>query len=122
MADRCKNKSLGELGESCILSRLAEYGGWNARVSCGIGDDCAICRTENPAVDQVFTSDATIEGIHFRIDEDPVRVGRKAVSRVLSDIASMGASPEWILINVVAPKRMKLGSLDALYEGNPRNV
>ena len=115
--DRWKNKSLGELGESRILSRLAEYGGWNARVTCGIGDDCAICRTENPAVDQVFTSDATIEGIHFLIEEDPVRVGRKAVSRVLSDIASMGASPEWILINVVAPKGLKLESLDAIYEG-----
>lgn len=117
MADTWKNESLGELGEARILSRLAGYGGLNARVSCGIGDDCAICRTENPAVDQVFTSDATMEGIHFRIDEDPVRVGRKAVSRVLSDIASMGASPEWILINVVAPKRMKLGSLEAMYEG-----
>ena len=117
MADRWKNESLGELGEARILSRLAGYGGWNARVSCGIGDDCAICRTENAAVDQVFTSDATIEGIHFRIDEDPVRVGRKAVSRVLSDIASMGASPEWILINVVAPKKMKLGSLEEIYEG-----
>ena len=115
--DRWKNKSLGELGESRILSRLAEYGGWNARVTCGIGDDCAICRTENPAVDQVFTSDATIEGIHFLIEEDLVRVGRKAVSRVLSDIASMGASPEWILINVVAPKGLKLESLDAIYEG-----
>ena len=117
MADIWKNESLGELGETCILSRLARYGGWNARVSCGIGDDCAICRTENPAVDQVFTSDATMEGIHFRIDENPVRVGRKAVSRVLSDIASMGASPEWILINVVAPKKMKLGSLESIYEG-----
>ena len=30
MVDRSKNKSLGELGESRILSRLAEYGGWNA--------------------------------------------------------------------------------------------
>ena len=89
-----KNESLGDLGEARILSRLAGFGGCNARVTCGIGDDCSVCRTENPAVDQVFTSDATIEGIHFRIDEDPVRVGRKAVSRVLSDIASMGASPD----------------------------
>ena len=72
--------------------------------------------TENPAVDQVFTSDATIEGIHFLIEGDLVRVEGEAVSRVLSDIASMGASPEWILINLVAPK-VKLGSLDALYEG-----
>ena len=112
-----KNKLLGDLGEARILSRLAEYGGWNTRVTCGIGDDCAICRTGDPALDQVFTSDATIEGIHFRIGEDPVRVGRKAVSRVLSDLASMGASPEWILINVVAPKEMNIGSLEAIYEG-----
>ena len=56
-----KNESLGELGEARILSRLAGYGGWNARVSCGIGDDCAICRTENAAVDQVFTSDARLK-------------------------------------------------------------
>lgn len=112
-----KNESLGDLGEARILSRLAGYGGWNTRITCGIGDDCAICRTEDPTLDQVFTSDATIEGIHFQIGEDPVRVGRKAVSRVLSDLASMGAIPEWILINVVAPKEMNIGSLEAIYEG-----
>ena len=118
MVDEWKeNRSLGDLGEALILSRLAGYGALDGRVTCGIGDDCAVCRTENPAVDQVLTSDATIEGIHFRSDEDPVRVGRKAVSRVLSDIASMGASPEWVLINVVAPKEMKLRSLEAIYEG-----
>jgi thiamine-monophosphate kinase len=109
--------SLGDLGEAHILSRLAGYGAQDGRVTCGIGDDCAVCRTENPAVDQVFTSDATIEGVHFRSDDDPIRVGRKAVSRVLSDIASMGAAPEWVLINVVAPKQMKLGSLEGIYEG-----
>ena len=84
-----KNESLGDLGEARILSRLAEYGGWNTRVTCGIGDDCAICRTEDPKLDQVFTSDARLREFIFESVKIQF-VGRKAVSRVLSDLASMG--------------------------------
>ena len=36
----------------------------------GIGDDCAVCQTENSSFHNVFTSDATIEDIHFNSAKD----------------------------------------------------
>ena len=59
----------------------------------GIGDDCAVCQTENNDEYSVYTSDATIEDIHFNSDERPERIGNKAIGRVLSDFAAMGARP-----------------------------
>ena len=36
------------------------------------------------------------------------KIGYKAIGRAYSDLASMGAYPEWVLINIVAPKEMYL--------------
>ncbi len=76
----------------------------------GPGDDCAIMRT---LVDrQALKIDTTIEGKHFVLAEKgkklpavmgpaatPEEVGRKAITRCLSDMAAMGATPSAALVS-----------------------
>lgn len=81
------------------------------------GDDCAVCRLPGTGSDQVFTTDPIIENVHFHSLETPERVGNKAVGRVLSDIAAMGARPQWILVNVVAPPSLDFQYLEKIYSG-----
>jgi thiamine-monophosphate kinase len=61
------------------------------RVRTGPGDDLAVLdlhgRSLLAGVDQV------VEGIHFAAGTDPERIGRKAITRNVSDVAAMGARP-----------------------------
>lgn len=60
-------------------------------VRTGPGDDLAVIdfqgRTLLAGVDQV------VEGIHFKAGTEPELIGRKAVTRNISDVAAMGARP-----------------------------
>ncbi len=83
----------------------------------GAGDDCAVCLLDHSEFDQVFTTDPVIENVHFIKGECPERIGNKAVGRVLSDIAAMGANPQWMLVNVVASPDQSFSELEKIYEG-----
>ena len=109
--------TLGEIGEHETIRRILPMLGSHADLSTGAGDDCAVCRLLSTGSDQVFTTDPIIEGVHFQPLEKPERIGNKAVGRVLSDIAAMGAQPQWILVNVVAPSELEFQYLEKIYEG-----
>ena len=109
-------ETLGSLGEQRIIARLNRFTLDHERLQMGIGDDSAVASTSSDE-HQVFTSDATLEGIHFESGEVPERIGNKAAGRVLSDLAAMGAHPEWILINVTAPASMQIDYLEKVYAG-----
>lgn len=59
----------------------------------GLTDDAALLGVSDGA-DRIVTTDALVEGIHFRPDDPPDRIGRKALRVNLSDLAAMGAAPE----------------------------
>ncbi len=62
-------------------------------VVTGIGDDCAVLRVP-PGHEVLVTTDFTIENVHFRRDWHPPEwVGRRCLTRGLSDIAAMGGEP-----------------------------
>jgi len=62
-------------------------------VVTGIGDDCAVLRVP-PGHELLVTTDFTIENVHFRRDwHRPELVGRRCLTRGLSDIAAMGGEP-----------------------------
>ena len=62
-------------------------------VTTGIGDDCAVLRVP-PGHELLVTTDFTIENVHFRRDwHRPELVGRRCLTRGLSDIAAMGGEP-----------------------------
>lgn len=109
--------TLGEIGEHEAIRRIIPMLGKHADLVVEAGDDCAVCRLPGTGSDQVFTTDPIIEGVHFQPLEMPERVGHKAVGRVLSDIAAMGAAPQWILVNVVAPPELDFHYLEKIYDG-----
>ena len=106
---------LSETGELEIIRRLTETLPGRSDLAVGAGDDCAVvcCGGE----DLVLTSDPVISGVHFDADSRPKLIGRKALGRVLSDIAAMGAEPRWALINLVAPPETAIGVVEGIYCG-----
>jgi thiamine-monophosphate kinase len=66
----------------------------------GIGDDCAVFRPR-AGEDLLFTTDLTIEGVHFLRDtHSPGDIGHKSLARGLSDIAAMGGEPRFCLLSL----------------------
>ncbi len=109
--------TLGEIGEHAAIERLAASLGTHPDLRTGAGDDCAVAALPGTETDQVFTTDPVIENVHFLPTDQPERIGNKAAGRVLSDIAAMGAQPQWILVNVVAPLKQEVGALEKIYDG-----
>jgi len=57
----------------------------------GIGDDASVIEKRDGHI--VVTTDAVLEGVHFKSDVEPEAVGYKAAAVSLSDIAAMAAEP-----------------------------
>ena len=71
------------------------------RLLVGPGDDAAVIGAE--AGPLVATTDTLVEGIDFLPGEDAARLGRRSVSVALSDLAAMGAWPDFILLTLGLP-------------------
>ena len=68
-----------------------------------VGDDCAVL-PKNEKTDLVITADMLVESIDFRLDwTTPEFLGHKALAISLSDIAAMGASPDWAMLSIGVP-------------------
>ena len=81
-----------------------------------IGDDCAVVRT--PAnQDLLFTTDFSIEGVHFTRDLPAEEIGRRAVARSLSDIAAMGGKPLYCLVSIALAAWIDQRWIDRFYRG-----
>lgn len=69
----------------------------------GIGDDCAVIRKDDSRA-WLVTMDTLIDTVHFnRSWHPPEKIGRKAVSVNVSDIAAMGGRPLFILLSLGLP-------------------
>lgn len=85
-------------------------------VLCGIGDDAAWTRSS--AKQQVITTDALVEGVHFDRQymsfED---IGYKSMAVNVSDIAAMGAVPSFAVIALQINPQTPNKNIHALYRG-----
>ncbi len=111
------NKTLRDLGEDALVRRLVARLPPGPDVLAGPGDDCAVVR--GPARGEVLLlkTDAVVEDVHFTADTPPRLVGRKALARVLSDMAAMAARPAHALVTLAAPPQTPVAWVDAVYTG-----
>jgi thiamine-monophosphate kinase len=101
--------TLKQMGEHAAITALTA----NLKA---VGDDCAVLPLD-AHYDLVLTSDPLISGVHFTPGTDPEQIGWKAAARVLSDFAAMGADPQYLLINLVAPPEQDFQTLEKIYAG-----
>lgn len=90
-------------GERAFTTGLGRFFGRARGVRVGIGDDAAV--VANWSDESVVCCDPVVENVHFTRADSPQAVGRKAVNRNLSDLAAMGAVPDWLLVSLVLPRR-----------------
>jgi len=83
----------------------------------GPGDDCAVVKAPGGRELLLLKTDCVVEGIHYLPDDDPARVGRKAINRAISDIAAMGGEPHYALVTIFSPPEVPVAYWKALYEG-----
>lgn len=82
----------------------------------GAGDDCAWW--PNSPGTTVVTSDAMVEGVHFRLDWTDWRsLGHKMLAVNLSDLASMGSRPTVAIVTLALTGDELVADLEELYRG-----
>lgn len=87
-----------------------------AAVPVGPGDDCAMVMCGNERL--LVTVDQLLDGVHFDLAQhSPKSIGRKAMARNLSDVASMAALPIGAVTSVAMPKGFSREDAEALYLG-----
>lgn len=106
------------LAEKMLISRIRRSAVRRGKgVVTGIGDDCAVLRA--PRGHQVLaTTDFTLEGVHFRREwHSPEVVGRRCLTRGLSDIAAMGGEPLAVFLSLAVPKKLPQSWVDGFVKG-----
>ena len=97
------------MNEDAIIRKLRRYAPL-------IGDDCAVIEAP-PNQDLLFTSDFSIEGVHFTRESSAEQIGRRAVARSLSDIAAMGGRPLYCLVSLALADWTNQRWIDGFYRG-----
>lgn len=104
-------------GEFELIDKIRRRVAVGEGVRIGIGDDCSVF--EVPPGEELLTStDLLLEGVHFRLDwTDFYRLGRKAVSVNVSDIAAMGGRPLCLYLGLGIPEKLEDSELDQFLDG-----
>lgn len=74
----------------------------NSNLIVGIGDDCAVLAPDNQHC-MAISTDTLVSGIHFPENTSAADIGWKALAVNLSDLAAMGASPNWFNLALTLP-------------------
>lgn len=89
----------------------------NNRIIRGIGDDCAVIKTENPDKYMLFAVDQLISDVHYDIENtSSFFAGAKLLKRNISDIAAMGGYPAEVVVTV-ASSGIDMDYLMGFYDG-----
>lgn len=108
--------SVADLGEEAVVSRLVAMIPPVRGVIAGPGDDCAVVETGEGGW-QLLKTDCVVEGVHFLPGTDPLLVGRKAMNRVLSDLAAMGGRPAHALVTIAVEAGRSFAEVEGWYAG-----
>jgi thiamine-monophosphate kinase len=105
------------MNEFELIARLTKSLPTNQNVVTGAGDDCAVLDFGLPDQLFLFKTDAVVEGIHFKKDAPPKKIGHKALARCLSDIAAMAGTPVAALVTIGLPENFEPGFVEKIYGG-----
>jgi thiamine-monophosphate kinase len=115
--------SVAELGEFGLIARLAHTlavpraPALAPGLKVGIGDDAAVW-APTPGTWSVITTDALVEGVHFRLSTtDWYDLGWKSLAVNLSDVAAMGARPRYAVVCLGVPGDVAVSAIDAFGRG-----
>ena len=104
----------GAASEPARIARLIAGLPAGEGVVVGPGDDAAVLRPREGR-DLVVTTDALVEGRHFRRDLlAPEEAGTRLAAANLSDLAAMAAEPRWALLSLVVPPSWSADECEAL--------
>ncbi|MFH1613026.1 MAG: thiamine-phosphate kinase [bacterium] len=109
--------NLFQIGEMGLIEKLKKKVKlYNKEVVVGIGDDTAVIKKNNDTY-YLMTTDSMLEKVHFFQDTNPFLLGKKAVNINISDIASMGGIPKYILLSLGMPKNTSLKWIKKFQKG-----
>jgi thiamine-monophosphate kinase len=109
--------TISDLGERALIQRITARLATPPWVIVGPGDDAAVMAPER-GEDDVLTTDAQIEEVHFdRRFVPPDAIGHRALAVNLSDLAAMGAQPRAALLSLALPGALDVGVVDGLMDG-----
>jgi thiamine-monophosphate kinase len=116
--DARESRAVTRRGEFDLIRAIrAATPAGGAGVLAGIGDDCAVLRTD-PADDLLLKTDMLVEDVHFRIaGTRPEDVGWKALAVNVSDIAAMGGRPLHAVLSLALRPELTGEFADGLVRG-----
>lgn len=107
---------LSEIGEFGLIARLTTELAANTPVIKGVGDDAAVLECGDRWL--LFTTDALVEDIHFRLSATPIQdIGYKSLAVNVSDIAAMGGQPTHAVVTLCLPTSLSAEEALDLYAG-----
>ena len=105
------------LAEKKLIEQIRRSARGGESVVTGIGDDCAVLRVPS-GHELLVTTDFTLEKVHFRRDwHSPELVGRRCLTRGLSDIAAMGGEPRAAFLSLALPSDVPQKWVDRFLKG-----
>ncbi len=108
---------VSDRGEEALLALIRKWLDTDAVRPVGIGDDGAVIAKiwTSP---MVLCADAMVEEVHFtRTFCSAASVARKLVAVNVSDVAAMGARPEFALLTTSFPAALEWSWVEAFFQG-----
>ena len=110
-------QTISDVGERALIERITTRLASAPWVIVGPGDDAAVIAPQR-GEDDVLTTDAQIEDVHFdRRFVPPEAIGHRALAVNLSDLAAMGAQPRAALLSMALPGTLDVAVVDGLMDG-----
>ncbi len=92
------------INEFDLIKRYFHWPLTQSNVVLGPGDDAAIIKALPQGQVQLISTDTFILGVHCPIETSAEAIGYKALAVNLSDLAAMGAKPEWFTLALSLPE------------------
>ncbi|MBR2351664.1 MAG: thiamine-phosphate kinase [Alistipes sp.] len=119
MAEKQKKRTeIAELGEFGLIDKLTAFAKPSRKTTlCGVGDDAAVIEASRDTA-IVVSTDSMLEGVDFDLTYFPPKhLGYKAVTKGISDIVAMNATPEQVTLALGISSKLSVEFLTDFYAG-----